>query len=58
MESIELRRKVWQAISTLPPHYRVPLTMFHMDGLSHRKVARNLSIALPSPVLRVKDRLL
>lgn len=60
MESIELRQKVWQAISTLPPRYRVPLTMFHMDGLSHRKVAEAIGVTestARSLVTRARQRL-
>jgi RNA polymerase sigma factor (sigma-70 family) len=42
LESIELREKVWQAVAKLPPHYRLPLTLFHLDGLSHAKVAESI----------------
>jgi RNA polymerase sigma factor (sigma-70 family) len=60
MENIELQQKVWQAISTLPPRYRVPLTMFHMDGLSHRKVAEAIGVtegSARSLVTRARQRL-
>lgn len=60
MESIELREKVWRAISTLPPRYRLPLTMFHMDGLSHRKVAEAIGVpesTVRSLVTRARQRL-
>lgn len=60
MESIELRQKVWDAISTLPPRYRLPLTMFHMDGLSHRKVGEAIGVAestARSLVTRARQRL-
>ena len=33
-------------IGSLPPKYRVPLTMFHLDGLSYGKVATFLDIPL------------
>jgi RNA polymerase sigma factor (sigma-70 family) len=39
LENTELRQRVWQAVSNLPPHYRLPLTLFHLDGLSHSKIA-------------------
>jgi RNA polymerase sigma factor (sigma-70 family) len=42
MESVELREKVWQAVAKLPPPYRLPLTLFHLDGLSHAKVAESI----------------
>jgi hypothetical protein len=37
---------VQRAIASLPPKYRVPLTMFHLDGLSYQKVADFLDIPL------------
>jgi RNA polymerase sigma factor (sigma-70 family) len=60
MESIEIRQKVWPAVSTLPPRYCVPLTMFHMDGLSHRKVAEAIGVTegtARSLVTRARQRL-
>jgi RNA polymerase sigma-70 factor (ECF subfamily) len=39
LQAIELRQRIWDAIARLPPKYRLPLTMFHLDGLSHTKVA-------------------
>ena len=44
LETIELRERVWQAVARLPPRYRLPLKLFHLDGLSHRKVAEELDI--------------
>jgi RNA polymerase sigma factor (sigma-70 family) len=60
IESVELRQKVWGAISTLPVRYRLPLTMFHMDGLSHRKVAEALGLTestVRSLITRARQRL-
>jgi RNA polymerase sigma-70 factor (ECF subfamily) len=45
-ESRELARAVLHGIDSLPPRYRVPLTMFHLDGLSYQKVADFLDIPL------------
>jgi RNA polymerase sigma-70 factor (ECF subfamily) len=45
-ERRELAEAVLQAVASLPPKYRVPLTMFHLDGLSYRKVAAFLDIPL------------
>ncbi|KKL28444.1 hypothetical protein LCGC14_2375080, partial [marine sediment metagenome] len=42
----ELADAVLAAIASLPPKYRVPLTMFHLDGLSYKKVADFLDIPL------------
>jgi len=45
-ERRELADAVLAAVASLPPKYRVPLTMFHLDGLSHQKVADFLDIPL------------
>ena len=45
-EQRELAEAVMRAVGTLPPKYRVPLTMFHLDGLSYQKVADFLDIPL------------
>jgi RNA polymerase sigma-70 factor (ECF subfamily) len=42
----ELAHAVIEAVDSLPPKYRVPLTMFHLDGLSYKKVADFLDIPL------------
>lgn len=42
----ELAEAVLAAVASLPPKYRVPLTMFHLDGLSYKKVADFLDIPL------------
>jgi len=46
LEKRELAEAVLSAVDSLPPRYRVPLTMFHLDGLSYEKVARFLDIPL------------
>jgi RNA polymerase sigma-70 factor (ECF subfamily) len=45
-EKRELAEAVLKAVASLPPKYRVPLTMFHLDGLSYQKVAEFLDIPL------------
>ena len=34
----------------MPARYRVPLSLYHIDGLSHAKVARTLGV--PEPTVR------
>lgn len=53
LEAAELRDAVLQAINQLPENYRLPLTLFHLDGLSYNKVADFLDL----PVSTVKWRL-
>jgi RNA polymerase sigma-70 factor (ECF subfamily) len=45
-EKRELAEAVLKAVASLPPRYRLPLTMFHLDGLSYQKVADFLDIPL------------
>jgi RNA polymerase sigma-70 factor (ECF subfamily) len=53
VEAAELRDAVLQAVANLPEMYRLPLTLFHLDGLSYNKVADFLDL----PVSTVKWRL-
>ncbi len=46
VERRELAGAVLRAVGSLPRKYRVPLTMFHLDGLSYQKVADFLDIPL------------
>jgi len=53
MEVEELRETVLKTINKLPETYRLPLTLYHFDGLSYQKVSESLDI----PVSTVKWRL-
>jgi len=46
VEKRALAQVVLRAVASLPARYRVPLTMFHLDGLSYQKVAEFLDIPL------------
>jgi RNA polymerase sigma factor (sigma-70 family) len=57
---LELQEHVWNAVSRLPAHYRLPLTMFHLDGLSHTRVADALGVSagtVRSLVTRARQKL-
>ena len=59
-EKRELGEAVLAAVASLPPKYRVPLTMFHLDGLSYQKVADFLDIPLGTAkgmIHRAKEKL-
>jgi len=59
-ERLELQQRVWDAVSRLPSRYRLPLTMFHLDGLSHSRVAEALSVpasTVRSLVTRARQKL-
>ncbi len=53
MEMEELREAVLKAMNKLPETYRLPLMLYHFDGLSYQKVSESLDI----PVSTVKWRL-
>ena len=40
------RDLVEQALQTLPAAQRVPLTLFHMDGLRYEEIAAKLGVSL------------
>lgn len=46
VERVEMAEAVLQAIAGLPAKYRIPITMFHLDGLSYQKVAEFLEVPL------------
>jgi RNA polymerase sigma factor (sigma-70 family) len=41
---MELSERVLNAMALLPARYRVPLTMYHIEGLSHERVAQALNV--------------
>jgi len=45
-EKNEMAKVVLAAIADLPQKYRIPLTMFHLNGLSYQKVADFLEIPI------------
>ena len=44
LERDEIVGRVMAALDRLPARYRVPLTLYHLDGLTHSKVARTLGV--------------
>ena len=44
LERDEVTARVIAALDRLPARYRVPLTLYHIDGLTHSKVARTLGV--------------
>ncbi|HTL28668.1 MAG TPA: sigma-70 family RNA polymerase sigma factor [Tepidisphaeraceae bacterium] len=46
VEKLEMAEAVLEAVKRLPQKYRLPLMMFHLDGLSYEKVAEFLDVPL------------
>ena len=40
----EIVERVRGAINRLPPRYRVPIRLYHLDGLSHARIAEALDV--------------
>ena len=47
----EMAARVRSALDALPPRYRVPIRLYHLDGLSHAKIAATLEV----PVATVRS---
>jgi RNA polymerase sigma factor (sigma-70 family) len=47
----EMVARVGAALDALPPRYRVPIRLYHLDGLSHAKIAAALGV----PVATVRS---
>ena len=47
----EMAERVAAALDALPPRYRVPVRLYHLDGLSHAKIAASLDL----PVATVRS---
>ena len=61
LERKELADRILAALDRLPARYRVPLTLYHIDGLSHAKVARTLGVpdaTVRSLVARARRKLM
>jgi RNA polymerase sigma factor (sigma-70 family) len=60
VEQNEIASRVLAALDRMPARYRVPLTLYHIDGLSHAKIARTLGVpdaTVRSIVARARRRL-
>jgi RNA polymerase sigma factor (sigma-70 family) len=60
LESVEMRERIWQAVAKLPPRYRLPLKLFHLDGLSHAQIAESMGVTestIRSLVTRARQKL-
>jgi RNA polymerase sigma factor (sigma-70 family) len=60
LEHEELAGRVLDAVHALPERYRVPLSLYHLDGLSHARIADALGIppgTVRSLVTRARERL-
>lgn len=60
IERRERAERVLAAVHALPERYRVPLSLYHLDGLSHARIADTLGVpagTVRSLVTRARERL-
>lgn len=53
LEADERAKLVWSAVQALPAKYRLPLVLFHYDGMSYKEIADTLAISLSAVETRI-----
>ena len=53
LEESERARVVWDAVRALPAEYRVPLVLYHYDGMSYKEIAETLGLSLSAVETRI-----
>jgi RNA polymerase sigma-70 factor (ECF subfamily) len=53
MEADERARRVWEAIQSLQPKYRVPLVLHHYEEMSYQQVADTMQLSLSAVEARI-----
>jgi RNA polymerase sigma-70 factor (ECF subfamily) len=53
LEDAERARVVWEAVRSLPSEYRVPLVLYHYDGMSYKDIAETLGLSLSAVETRI-----
>lgn len=53
LEDAERARVVWGAVRALPAEYRVPLVLYHYDGMSYKDIAETLGLSLSAVETRI-----
>jgi len=53
MEEAERAAVVWRAVQSLPPKYRVPVVLYHYEGMSYREIAEAVGISVSAVETRI-----
>lgn len=53
LEKQERARIVWAAVQSLPVKYRVPLTLFHYEGMSYKEISQTLDLSMSAVESRI-----
>ena len=46
LEQREVARRIEEALAALPDHQRVPIVLFHFDGMSYSEIAGLLGVSV------------
>jgi len=61
MEQYERANIVWMAVQSLSPRYRIPLILYHYEGISYKEIAEMMKLsmsAVESRIHRAKKQLI
>jgi RNA polymerase sigma-70 factor (ECF subfamily) len=53
LEEEERARIVWSAVQSLPVKYRVPLVLFHYEGMSHKEISDMMGVSVSAVETRI-----
>ncbi|MGD8415285.1 MAG: sigma-70 family RNA polymerase sigma factor [Candidatus Latescibacterota bacterium] len=53
LEDSERAEVVWRAVTDLPPKYRVPIVLYHYQGMSYKEIAETAGISMSAVEARI-----
>jgi RNA polymerase sigma-70 factor (ECF subfamily) len=53
LEDRERAAVVWKAVRSLPPKYRVPLALYHYEGMSYKEIAESTDLSMSAVESRI-----
>jgi len=53
LEQEERAKIVWEAVRSLPVEYRVPLVLYHYDGMSYKEISDAIGLSLSAVETRI-----
>jgi len=53
LEDAERAQVVWRAVTALPPKYRVPIVLYHYQGMSYKEVAETMDLTMSAVESRI-----
>jgi RNA polymerase sigma-70 factor (ECF subfamily) len=53
LEDSERAHVVWEAVTSLPPKYRVPIVLYHYQGMSYKEIADSMDLSMSAVESRI-----